>query len=165
MLQSADRVASMQRPSSTQSGPHCAACRETPLPVIGDVSVHELQSLGRDLQSLSTNQTETLMSGLDQNGDRTKLTKFLHSFQMLSTGEHTNSPCCSACCLCMRFFITMQVLSTGEGIRDLTALLCSWPTLHCVAAQHYLLSMGELARSPAAVLHGLHRARHVPART
>ena len=57
---------------------------------------------------------------------------------------------------------TLQVLSTGEDIRDLTALLCSRHTLHCVGAQHYGLNMGEHARSLAALLHGLHRARHIP---
>ena len=63
-----------------------------PLPVIGDVSIHEQQSLGRDLQGLSSDQTETLMSGLDHNGDRTKFIKFLHSFQLLSTGEPQAAP-------------------------------------------------------------------------
>ena len=82
-----------------------------PLPVVGDVSIHEQQSLGRDLQGLSSDQTETLMSGLEHDGDRTKLTKFLNSFQLLSTGEHH-----AAHCLPLHVLLyTLQGLSTGEG--------------------------------------------------
>ena len=75
------------RGQAALSSAHCPACREMPLPVIGDVSIHEHQGLGRDLQGLSRDQTETLMSGLDHDGHRSKLAKFLHSFQLLSTGE------------------------------------------------------------------------------